>query len=381
MATGAEAAHTGVQYEGVVWRQVLHRLDRRSARRPGDPAYAGTIVVPKPRTDTEVDDPELDEIRNIVSIRHKMAERLASFSEDYREEVWDQLQTRISEPDEKKGGWFGFLKRGDAKRHPNTGQADDAAEDLVQTVNARRQLAQRRIGLADQHRDDIWQRVRTNITARDVESQSRSSNPFSRRWVLAAAAAALVVAALGPIPATGFAHHPAVDAVRFAGEHLGVMESDSPPTAADVTDTVSPVAATPESASNVLGFTVTAPAEIPGFVQTSSQLYPSAVTASSGGMFVLTYEDADASRSLAIYQEPTSGTDLAVVAGSVSDVTLSDGTAATYFEGAWDMAGAPAWEAGGTQTLVFERGDVRAVVRYTGPAMDQAELISIADLV
>lgn len=40
-------------------------------------------------------------------------------------------------------------------------------------------------------------------------------------------------------------------------------------------------------------------------------------------------------------------------------------------------AAAPAW----AQTVVFERAGVRTIVRYSGPAIDRDDLISIAELI
>lgn len=335
-------------------------------------------------------DPELNELRSIAEMRRKMAERLASFSETYRTDVWDDLQTRFEAHDidqAERKSWFGFLRRSptpDSERplvDRSSSKTESRADDLLTVVNARAHLARRSSDIAEQHRDKIWQRIHSDIRERELANDSSGRNPFVRRWVLAAAAAALVVAALGPIPATGFAHHPAVDTVRFAGERLGVMETDTPPSAGAVTETVSPIATTSEAASNVLGFNVSSPDSIPGFVQTSSQLYPSAITA-NGGMFALTYEGMDDGGTLAIYQEAAAGTDLAVSAGSAIAVTLSDGTVASYIEGSWDMgASVPAWDAGDSQTIVFDRNGIRTIVVHSGPAMDQADLISIAELI
>lgn len=387
MTTGEEAAQTGLQYEGEIWRQVLHRLDRRGARRPGDPAYAYTHVVTKERPKEDAPDPELDDLRNIVKMRRTMAESLASFSETYRDEIWENLQTKIEADNDDKQGWFAFLRRPSstspekARTHQPASDADPGTDDLLAVAQARRNLGRRSSDLAEESREDVWQRIRNEILEQEMLRHNRGSGRAIRRWALAAAAAALVVAALGPIPATGFANHPAVEAVRFAGQQLGVVEAESPPALTVADRIVAPVDATPAEAADMLGFFVTEPAAVPGFELTSSRVFPVAITADDGGMFVLAYEGNDAG-SLVIYQESASGGDLAIGPGSATMITLSDGTEATYVDGSWAMAGAaPAWEAGETQTIVFDRAGVRTIVRYTGPAVDQANLISIAELI
>ena len=67
--------------------------------------------------------------------------------------------------------------------------------------------------------------------------------------------------------------------------------------------------------------------------------------------------------------------------GSARDITLSDGTRATYVEGSWSAsADQVVWGADGTQTLVFDRDGLRTIVRYdNGPRMEPSELATIAE--
>jgi hypothetical protein len=184
LEAGTEAVRAGLQYEGQVWRQVVQRLDRRSKRRPGDPAYAGSDAGSEEAPDAATPDQELEDLADIVTIRQIMAARLASFSETYRDEVWESLQERLDAQNAGKQGLFGFFRRSTAKTGDTAGQGRPSADDL-----------------AEQDRDRTWNRVRDRIIEREQETQG-TGNPFARRWVVAAAAAALVLAVLAPIAAT-----------------------------------------------------------------------------------------------------------------------------------------------------------------------------------
>jgi hypothetical protein len=200
---------------------------------------------------------------------------------------------------------------------------------------------------------------------------------------LAAAGAlgALVVAALGPLPATGFADHPVTGFLWSVAEHIGFREVDQPPAVTPVDGVTLATDMTAAEAAERLGVPVTMPADSPvGFALTSSRFLETPLTANAGGTFALTYAAADGS-ALVIYHEQASGADFAVEGGSATDVALGDGTAATYVEGMWEPSadGGLAWREGGAQTLVFERNDVRTTIQYTGPEADAPSLFELAD--
>jgi hypothetical protein len=86
---------------------------------------------------------------------------------------------------------------------------------------------------------------------------------------------------------------------------------------------------------------------------------------SDGGVFLLSYSSSGGS--LLVFQEAASGTDLAAGAGSAVDVTLADGTPATYFAGGWTPQDSEfAWTSGDAQTLIFDRDGVRTIIQHIG---------------
>ena len=200
-------------------------------------------------------------------------------------------------------------------------------------------------------------------------------------WKTAAAAALLVLlsVALAPLPATGFDGHPVARAMRSISEHLGVREAPAPPAPPPVTAVVQGSEITAAEASERLGAPVAVPTTPPaGFELTSARFFDQALTADNGGTYALTYTRAGGS-SVVIYQERASGEDFAVAGGAATDVALSDGTAGTYVDGMWQQVdGRPAWSPSGGQTLVFERGDVRTTVQYTGPEAEAPSLFALA---
>lgn len=336
----------------------------------------------------------MDDLRDIVAMRRRMAERLADFSETYREEVWNQLQSKI-EARETTEETPSFLAPSPADQNDElsrlidgelsdadveVSRADAEIAGLLTAVNRRRHAAQMASQLAEERRDSIWQRVRASIVRREADRLDRPERrSFAPRWALAGAAAALVIAAIGPVPATGFAHHPVAEAVRYAGHHLGITETSTAPAPPATDTTVHPVNASAAEAAAALGIAVTAPDSIDRFTLTASQLFSEPITADSGGAFVLTYQGSDPAQSIIVYQEGASGANLTAAGGSAESIALPDGTPAAYVDGSWQATpDGLSWVFGGTQTLLFERDGVRTILRYSGPPMAPADLAAIA---
>jgi hypothetical protein len=174
----------------------------------------------------------------------------------------------------------------------------------------------------------------------------------------------LLVAAIGPIPATGLADHPAVRLVERVGEHVGVTESGAPP-AGGAPTVLDGTNATAAEASDLLGLDVSEPATVPpGFVLAASIYFPKGLT-SDDGVFLLSYTSDGGT--LLVFQEAVSGADLTAGSGSAEDVILPDGTPATYFAGGWTPEDSTlTWTTGDGRTLIFDTAGVRTIIQYIG---------------
>ncbi len=359
---GDASIQAGVQYEGAVWRRVLERLDRRRTSREvraldaSEPANPEEIAAAKP-----LEEMEIDELREIARLRRMMAERAASIAETHRDHIWERVQSRIQAQPQKRWPFTFFV----AKRGKPT-------------------LADGADGFATWARDSLLNGERRAAERSAEPTYAEKTHPgLSVGWQKTAAAAALVVliaVALAPLPATGFAEHPVAGLVRSIGEHLGVREAGEPPPPPPVTTVVPGSEITAAEASDRLGIHVGVPAAPPsGFELTSARFFDQALTADEGGTYTLTYTRAGGS-SVVIYQERASAEQFAVEGGAATDVALSDGTAGTYVEGMWEpVDGKLVWSAGGAQTLLFERGELRTTIQYTGPEAEAPSLFAVAD--
>ncbi|TMF13279.1 MAG: hypothetical protein E6I38_01775 [Chloroflexi bacterium] len=353
---GHASMQAGVQYEGAVWRRVLERLDRRRSSRevrpldePANPEEAAAAKA--------LDEMEIDELREIARLRRQMAEQAASIAETHRDHVWERVQSRIQAQPQRRWPFTFFVP----KRHkPPRSVGRDL---LAAAAGDSRFDGERRAG------------------GRSTSSGQATVGTMPGWWKTAAAAALLVLlsVALAPLPATGFDGHPVARAMRSISEHLGVREAPAPPAPPPVTAVVQGSEITAAEASERLGAPVAVPTTPPaGFELTSARFFDQALTADNGGTYALTYTRAGGS-SVVIYQERASGEDFAVAGGAATDVALSDGTAGTYVDGMWQQVdGRPAWSPSGGQTLVFERGDVRTTVQYTGPEAEAPSLFALA---
>lgn len=383
--------HKGIQYEGEVWQRVLQRLDRRRtsrAVRPFDAAEAVTEA-DKAAASRDLQEMEVDELRQIARLRRQLAEQAVSIAEAHRAEVWKRVQSRL-DVNAKKKWWSQFFRRADdrerlaapldrAAASEDSRDCGDEEIDNLAGVSSRTYWS-RFTRAADDERSRRREDWSASTAAREQHATPRGAWLWPKLAV-AGALGALVVAALGPLPATGFAGHPLARAARSVGELVGVRETQTPPKIGGTPLITDGIETTAAEAAERLGVPVVMPADSPaGFALTSSRFFETPLTADAGGTFALTYAAADGS-ALVIYQERASGAGFAVEGGSATDVALEDGTAATYVEGMWQPAadGALTWSEGSAQTLVFERDGVRTTIQYTGPEADAPSLFAIAD--
>lgn len=385
--------HTSLQYEGEVWQRVLERLDRRRISRIVHPLDADGAVneVEEAAAARELERMEIEELREIARMRRMLAERATTMAEAHREQVWKRVQERLQ--GKSKTRWVFRFLRPAAEDERLTSAVDrvaagedvadsgeEEADSLLAIARHRRYWSQMTRRAAEERQERLWDRISGAIT-RGQQHNNEGERRLWPRLAFGGAIAAVVIAALGPLPATGFADHPLPALLWSVAEHIGFQEVDQPPPAPPPADSVTQATdITSVEAAERLGVPVGVPAEAPaGFELVSSRFFEPALTAEAGGTFALTYEGADGA-SVVIYQEQASGDDFAVEGGAATDVVLSDGTAATYVQGMWQaMDGRLVWSEGGAQSLVFERDGTRTTIQYTGPEAPAPSLFALAD--
>jgi hypothetical protein len=346
---------------------------------------------------------DVKEIQEVINLRRQMAEHAAGISEAHREAVWQRVQARIQASQSEKRSFFRWpFRRRDREADdfgatldrmilgkPIWEAGDSRLEELLRLARIRRvAAATAHTGFLDQQAR-VWARLRPRLMAR--LSRSRHPPVFQRRatapWPKLAAAGAvvaLVAAALGPIPATGLAHHPVTEFARFLGGHIGVSETSAPPTVPPVTEVIQSNDVSADRASTLLDLPVYEPTFLPsGYHQVSSQYFPRALTADQGGLFVLAYQNSSLTGSpqtILIYQERASSNSIVVEEGFAQDIWLSAGTAATYVSGTWRPTGTDlTWGEDDAATILFDLGGLRTVIYTTDGDLPLADLVAIAD--
>ena len=392
-----ESAHStaraGLQHEGAVWDKVLRRLEER---REGTAHQSGATTHFRkkagiPEGDPDMSEGELRELEEMALLRKRMADEIIAFAETQREAVWQKVQSRL-QARENKMGLFSFFKRHrEAKLlapaldgivvGQTLWQANDSRMDeLIDVARKRRELGRMAQSASHGAEQRVWSRIEPavyGIVSRRVGPAPTAHQPTWRRAALAAAAIGLLAAAVGPIPATGLANHPAVRAFEFIGGHVGVAGTSGPPSGDTPADIIEGTPATAGEAAVLLGVPVSQPTALPpGFTLSASLYYPRGIT-SSTGVFLLTYTSDEGT--ILVFQEAASGAGLAASAGSIDDYVLTDGTPASYIQGAWTPgASGFSWSDDNAQTLVFDRDGVRTIIEYIGPPIAIPELLEVA---
>jgi hypothetical protein len=400
------AAEAGTEAQSTVLQRLIARLNLLQKQGNLEPDGSTTSHDLPEDMAANCEGPEhadFQELQEVIDLRRRLSEDAAAISEAHREAVWQRVQARIQAGQSERRGLFRWLfPRRDREAddfganldrmvlgEPIWEAQDSNLEELLRVARMRRAVAATaRTGFLDQQAR-VWARLRPRLMAR--LSRSRHRPVFQRRatapWpklAAAGAAVALVAAALGPLPATGLAHHPAAELARFLGGHVGVSETSSPPTVPPVTEVIQSNDVSADRASFLVGLPVYEPTFVPsGYHQVSSQYFPRALTADEGGLFVLAYEHSSLTGSpepILIYQEHASSNSIAVEEGFAQDIWLSAGAPATYVSGTWRPIGADlTWGKDGAQTILFDLGGLRTVIHTTDSALPLADLVAIAD--
>lgn len=378
---GRSAANDGLQYEGSVWQRVLEKLDS-----------AGKVMSQGPSAGQSApyDLSDEAELREMAILRRQMSAQLHAFAETHRDDVWRRVQERVViAPKKRRIPNFGTLLAGFKTSREGQAYADLLApsfdsislgrpsqvgdpnlDEVIGMAWTRKAASQVAAGASDTSRERVWQKVNASISATPPATPGRARTPASApAWPRALALGSLAVvaiAAIGPLPVTGFAEHPAAQVVRFVGGHIGVAETGTPPNPGGAT-TSTGTDATADGAAAQFAFDVVEPGTPPGFELASAEVFLTGIT-SNTGMYAVSFRGAG-ERTLTVYQERATTATLAAATGSASDVLLADNTPATYFDGRWSTTdGSFSWLLDGTQTLVFDRDGVRTIVVHSGPA-------------
>ena len=360
------AAKAGLQHEGDVWRDLLARLDGE-----GKPDAA---------SGPDADDEELSGLTEVARARREMSEQLIQLAETHRSAVWHEVQTRIA--GQAAGTGVSWLRRR-TRRSRDDASSLSSPRVTMPPVELGPRLA---IGpMADSTayaaRQRVWERVSASAIRADTLQIAAVLQPQRRqmpyRFALAAAGLAILVAGLGPLPATGLAEHPARRLVASVADQFGAREATPPQfTNLPEPEIIEVMRVTAAEASVIMGVPVAAPSVPAEFGLVSSGYYPNSVTATSGGSFVMTFSSGNSQ--ITVIQEGASGEDLAAGNASLSAIVLEDGTPATLINGSWATTREGlSWSASG-QSLVFDRDGTRAIISYEGPDAHVGTLIEVA---
>ena len=400
------ATQTGAETQDAVLERLIARLHVLRGERNGGET-GPSIVDSAGDFAPDDDDPEnvsVRELQDIISMRHHAAEKAAAISEQHREAVWQRVQARIGAHQGEKSGlvrwplqrrdreaeYFGAVLDRMILGEPIWEAADSRLEELLRVARLRRaSTLTETAGLTDQSAR-VWSRLRPRLMARLM--RARRPGAFERRaavpWqrlAAAGAAGAVVIAALGPIPATGLAHHPAAEFARFVGGHIGVSETSAPPDVPPVTQVIEGAEMTAQEASVLVGVPVHKPTFVPpGYLEASARYFPEPITADDGGVYVLSYGNSVAGGSTGIvlvFQERASDTSITAERGFAQDISLFEtGTAATYVSGEWrPLNGKLTWGEPGTETIVFDIGGLRTIIQSSADDVSLTDLVAIAN--
>jgi hypothetical protein len=328
-AHAAPAVQTRSRTQTVVPRW-LRRSERRPSKEEALSAALDQLISSRKRV-APVGDPDIDELAQVAQLRRFVGQSLAAVGSPYKRRLWTVLQIRLA----------ASLRR--QSRAPSRPSVIAAVSRLS------------------------W-----------------------RQAAAAAAVIALLLAALGPLPATGFAEHPITHLFELVGQHVGVDEVDAPPHA-EIPLTAFEEVIAPEEAAERLGFTVRQPSYLPeGFQLARSSYHPQSVTSPEQGMSALIYTIggvdpttlANTERQLIIYQDRASAGDVVwVQTGQAEDVLVGDSLPGTYAHAVWAPGEQGTLEGAdpSMETVIFEADGVRVTMIYRNGDQEKEELLRIAE--
>ena len=400
-----QAAEGGTEAQNDVLQRLIARLNWGQKGATGEPdelPTANDSMSAIGSDDVGLEQTDIKELQDIIDLRRRMAQHAASIAETHREAVWQRVQARIQAGLADEHGFFRwpFGRRdreadefGAALDRMTLGEPIWEAKgsnlaELAHIAEIRHAAAATSKSSFVDQQARVWARIRPRLIARLTRSLKpsvfrRREAPPWRKLAAAGAAVALVLAALGPIPATGLAGHPVLEFARFLGGHVGVSETSAPPVAAPVTEVIEGSGISTDEASALLGIPVYEPTFLPaGYQKVFSRYFPEPITAEEGGVLLLAYDNSplDSQDPILIYQERASGSNIAVAQGSAQDVRLQAAEVpATYVRGTWQPVGDDiTWGNEDAQTVVFDIKGLRTIIHTTDSDLTLTDLMAIA---
>ena len=400
------ASQTGAETQDAVLKRPIARLNvLRGEHNSGEthPSIVDSTGDFAPNDD-DPEDVGVRELQDVISMRHRTAEDAAGIAEEHREAVWQRVQARIGAHQAEKRGllrwpfqrrdreaeYFGAALDRMILGEPIWEAEDSRLKELLRVARLRCASSMAETASLTDQSARIWSRLRPRLMARLMVA--RRPGVFERRAAVpwqrlagAGAVLAVAIAAVGPIPATGLAHHPAAEFARFVGGHIGVSETSAPPNVPPVTQVIEGADLTAQDASALVGVPVHKSTFVPsGYHEASARYFPKPITADEGGVYVLSYENSGPSGStgnILIFQERASDTNITVERGFAEDISLfATGTAATYVSGEWrPLNGKLTWGEPGAETVVFDSGGLRTIIQSSAEVISLTDLVAIAD--
>jgi hypothetical protein len=402
-------ANVGLTYQELLRRVLQARMVASQMEESGDKVNDSPPEVPSIMSENPSDfldplDPGYGKLVNFLDFQPRAARTAAAVPTTAHQTQpktrtmirhWARRSDRTSK---KAEALSDALDRVVSSRKRNISVGDADIDELLQVAQLRRFVGRSLAAAGSPYKRRLWtvlrMRLATSLRRQSYAAQRPSIIAAVGRlsWQQAAAAAAaiaLLLAALGPLPATGLAEHPISHLLSFVDQRVGVQEVDGPPPT-EVPTSLPGQPMLPEEAQSLLGLPVREPSHLPeGFELASSLYYPESITSPEQGTFVLIYTLggadpttlADTEPQLLIYQDRASPDTMAVMNGQAEDVVLAGDVSATYARFLWTTGEQGTLEGAdpSAESLFFDNGDVHVIITYINADQEKEDLLRIAE--
>jgi hypothetical protein len=409
---GQALADVGLTYQELLRRVLQARMVARQMEESGDkvkeedaPLEVTGIMDEDPASFLDPLEPGYGKLINFLDFQPRLARTAVAASTTTHQTQpkphtptrhWGRHSDRTSEKVEVLSSALDQLVSG---RKRNISAGDPDIDELIQVAQLRRFVGQSLAAAGSPYKRRLWTFLRVRL-ATSLRRQSYAAQRPSliaavgrlswQRAAAAAAAVALLLAALGPLPATGFAGHPISHLLSFVEQRVGVQEVDGPPPN-EVPTSVPGQSMLPEQAQSLMALPLKEPSYLPdGFELASSLYYAESMTSPEQGTYVLMYTiggvepetvaGTEAPR-LSIYQERTSSDTMAVMNGQAEDVLIGDSLPGSYARFLWVPGEQGALEGAdaSAESLFFDNDGVRVTITYRNGGQEKENLLRIAE--